>query len=553
MISKKLKLLTVAFITVFSVANFSPVLSAYSLTTNDLQISESELQQDSTLINDVNLKALPTKYDSRSLGYVTPVRDQGQIGDCWAFGAIGALETAMKKQYGKTVDYSEINMAANNGIVGPMDGGNDIIAASYLTSWQGPVLENDDPYPSPAIESNINSNKNAKAQYHIQNIPMNIFDMSVGEIKQMVYKYGAATTQVASKYINPANGATNNNVDYYETDHEILIVGWDDNYSRNNFKNKPTNNGAFICKNSWGTGYGDKGYLYVSYEDKSLLEGGHMAFNKVESTTNYKNIYGGTLNADLKEDYYLWNDYEKIYYVFQMDKLGTDEMVSALGMYIPLGTGSSKIRYVENFDKNNISNRNITEYASKQPVIQTTSISENGYYTVKLNKPIIPKNKSNYAFIVEVPIGDLLAQKALKSTGENASTIDIIKDCELTNKIFSKSKSVKLGTLITAGRVYVDSTKNTKITSFTTSVPSGAKVGTKIKVSATSNLAGSYYEFYAKSSTSTSWTKIKGMGPLSYGYWTPSKPGTYTLRVRAKGPNSSNSYDSYKDITFTVE
>jgi Leucine-rich repeat (LRR) protein len=53
--------------------------------------------------------------------------------------------------------------------------------------------------------------------------------------------------------------------------HAISIVGWDDNYSRNNFNskkgNKPKKDGAYIVLNSWGTWWGDDGYFYVSYED----------------------------------------------------------------------------------------------------------------------------------------------------------------------------------------------------------------------------------------------------------------------------------------------
>ena len=52
--------------------------------------------------------------------------------------------------------------------------------------------------------------------------------------------------------------------------HAVAIVGWDDNYSKDNFNSdmRPTKDGAYIALNSWGTAYGNKGYYYISYEDK---------------------------------------------------------------------------------------------------------------------------------------------------------------------------------------------------------------------------------------------------------------------------------------------
>ena len=56
--------------------------------------------------------------------------------------------------------------------------------------------------------------------------------------------------------------------------HAILIVGWDDNYSRDNFRdnNKPKNDGAWLVKNSWGNYNDEGGYFWISYEDKTLLQ-----------------------------------------------------------------------------------------------------------------------------------------------------------------------------------------------------------------------------------------------------------------------------------------
>lgn len=59
--------------------------------------------------------AIPAKYDSRDYGYVTPVRNQGKWGTCWAFAAIAAMEsTALSHGVAdnkNTLDMSEYNVA----------------------------------------------------------------------------------------------------------------------------------------------------------------------------------------------------------------------------------------------------------------------------------------------------------------------------------------------------------------------------------------------------------------------------------------------------------
>ena len=85
------------------------------------------------------------------------------------------------------------------------------------------------------------------------------------------------------------------NAAYYYPDeitasHDILILGWDDNFPREYFQQTPPGDGAFICQNSWGTEFGENGIFYVSYWDGNIGKTG-LAYSRVESVDNYDRIY----------------------------------------------------------------------------------------------------------------------------------------------------------------------------------------------------------------------------------------------------------------------
>lgn len=213
---------------------------------------------------------LPSRYDLRELGYVTPVKAQGNGGNCWAFSSLGALESCILKASGKSYDLSEENMknlmAMYSSYGWAMEtniGGYDKMGTGYLAGWLGPVNESEDPYnPSSILSPILNS------IIHVQNIVYLNRSSYTGndEIKKALMEYGAVATSIywSSSNLKGKNyyysgGATSN--------HAVVIVGWDDTYSRNNFKTTPEGDGAWIIKNSWGTSGGDKGFYYVSYYD----------------------------------------------------------------------------------------------------------------------------------------------------------------------------------------------------------------------------------------------------------------------------------------------
>ncbi len=259
-------------------------------------INLSQLKGQSIRSALVGASSLPASYDLRPT-CVTLVKAQGSCGDCWAFATYASLESYLKKSLGETWDFSENNLKNTYGFdTGPCGGGNDFMSTAYLARWSGPVNETVDPY-NPSSGS---SPANLPVQKHVQDvyvIPDRANSTDNDNIKTAVMTYGAIYTEFYwdSSYYN-----TNTIHAYYDPhavgetglNHGVAIVGWDDNYAASNFSGisgRPSGNGAWIVKNSWGTNWGDSGYFYVSYYDANI--GRCNAAFTAQPTTNYNNIY----------------------------------------------------------------------------------------------------------------------------------------------------------------------------------------------------------------------------------------------------------------------
>ncbi len=232
---------------------------------------------------------LPARYDLREHGRTTGVRDQGSWGTCWAFASTSALESALLPD--QKWDFSEDHLVNKSGFsTGMDDGGDHTMALAYFASWRGPVTEEEDPYGDGV------SPDSAKAAVHVQDAVF-LRDRDFDQIKRLVSTYGEVQTSIyASPYYDELlNYYNEDTASYYYTggagcNHEIDIIGWDDNYSRENFLSQPERDGAFLCKNSWGEYFGDNGYFYISYCDKQIGSEG-CAYTGVEPADNYGNIY----------------------------------------------------------------------------------------------------------------------------------------------------------------------------------------------------------------------------------------------------------------------
>ncbi len=238
--------------------------------------------------------APPASYDLRTLGKLTPVRDQGGCGSCWAFGSMGSLESFLMPA--EEADYSEQNLIDTAGFDwGPCAGGNFYMAAAYLARWSGPVNEAEDPYDYSAPDYAA-----LKPKKHVQDLLFLPLRASVTDndyLKNLVMTYGAVYISmywVGTGFNDTFDSYFNNGVETGGEGHGVCLVGWDDNYPASQFNVAAPGNGAFIVRNSWGPSWGESGYFYVSYYDTKF---GRRNTNGV-ITAEAVNNYGGVFQYD---------------------------------------------------------------------------------------------------------------------------------------------------------------------------------------------------------------------------------------------------------------
>ena len=350
-------------------SNFSPIVSS----TNNYSLFVYK-----SLFNGT----LPARYNLAENGFVTDVKNQQDSGNCWAFAALASLETCVLKASNKTFNFSVENMknliemySAYGWKMETNEGGYNGMPMGYLASWLGPVNATLDPFDDKGTLSPL-----LDSEMHIQNIyvlPARTSYTDNDAIKEAILKYGGlyASYYHSAGYLNSKTNA------YYDPytgngNHAITVVGWDDNYSKNNFYTAPAGDGAFIVKNSWGSSWGDNGYFYISYYDRVLfaVNKDNQAFTYIlndtvrytknyqydvagmtdylitgKKTVWYKNIYNATGNEVIAAVSTFFNttvDYEISIYVNDVLQLtqngrheGSGYYTIPLKEYVPVAVG----------------------------------------------------------------------------------------------------------------------------------------------------------------------------------------------------------------------
>ena len=261
---------------------------------------------------------------------LTPVRDQGYSGLCWAFSTAAILEASLLQRYTdenkNTLDLSEEQLAYfyfnrqddplhNTGdmqmIYQDSDeatayryaSGSPIYLLQELSTGQGIAKESDVPfYLTRRVDSKGNvsykesSAVPSKSKAYLSYAGLDsyeTFEYSVDKVKKEIMENGAVA--VSMYYENASRNLSTNG--YYDSNHMrsnhvVTLVGWDDTFavSKFNSSERPKRSGAWIAKNSWGDDWGDGGYFYISYENATML--GCVSVSAVKSAQKkYPNLY----------------------------------------------------------------------------------------------------------------------------------------------------------------------------------------------------------------------------------------------------------------------
>ena len=243
---------------------------------------------------------LPAYWNSASNGWVSSIKSQGTLGNCWAFAALATIETQLLKSGRGEYDFSEKNMAKLCGMEFGYygNGAYSYTPAGYLLRWSGPVAEEKDPYVgtkdawpsanSPALPSELHV-------LDVIRIPaLDGTEESRAALKHAIRDYGAIATSM-----HWSDSCTCSNKTYHchmysaSANHAVTIVGWDDNLPKELFRDPPESDGAWIIKNSWGTGIGEGGFCYISYCDTGFARNdGSVYLPAAEGAPTYDAVHG---------------------------------------------------------------------------------------------------------------------------------------------------------------------------------------------------------------------------------------------------------------------
>ncbi len=235
---------------------------------------------------------LPSSFDWRDYGKVTPVKDQSSCGTCWIFGTTSVLESAVLIGENVPYDFSEQSVALcvdrswvylYDDTTDPCLAGGWGWLATEAFIKKGSVLESCNPYNPSALNCDGSCVCDTcppvkKADgYRLATNDGSQIDV----IKNAVYYHEPLT--VAFYYTSSGNYSVEPGgtiYDYYPcsegANHLVSIIGWNDDVPHPDPEHKGT--GAWIVKNSWGTGWGNDGFFYLAYDSSCVSDIAYLEY-----------------------------------------------------------------------------------------------------------------------------------------------------------------------------------------------------------------------------------------------------------------------------------
>lgn len=198
---------------------------------------------------------VPDSVDWRDKGIVNPIKDQAQCGSCWAFGTIQACESAYALAHGTLLSCSEQNLVDCCISCSGCNGGLESAALEFIINQQGGYLNSEDDYPYTAVDGTCK------------------FDSTKGINKIVSYEHGKAGDEDYLKTLI-AQGVCDIAIDASQWSFQLYTGGvYDEPSCSSSFLDHAvglvgygTDGGVdyWLVRNSWGTSWGEKGYIRMS-------------------------------------------------------------------------------------------------------------------------------------------------------------------------------------------------------------------------------------------------------------------------------------------------
>ena len=397
----------IVYVPIADIATYLHVKAQYALVDNALLMTSITYEE-----------VLPEQYDMRAENRVTEVRNQGKNANCWAYANLGAAESTLMPE--EHWNFSANYMSKHSGFqVSDELGGDYLMAVAYMARWAGPVERRT------ASDGTDDGNIQIEGRPVMKHLEQAVFPAKKDyeTIKNCVYKYGGVVTSlfIDLDLENDENGSSYYNKDKYsyyfdgdaETNHAVIIVGWDDHYSKENFTVQPEADGAFICKNSWGTRFGEEGYFYISYYDVNIGLY-NCCYTALADVDNYDYNYQsdqlgwvGELGYDCSNAYMA-----NVYTAHEA------ELLKAVAFYTTDKNTTYKVYAVNDYtDTSSLRNR---------VLVAEGTFEQSGYYTVPFENAVPLAAGERFAVVVYLDTPDSVHPVAIEYNGnERTEPFDV--------------------------------------------------------------------------------------------------------------------------------